>query len=92
MAERLPGITDPNAPAPAQPAAGASGSQATPPLAVVPKLLPPAHPDRFVPRNEPTPDQSEPGQAAGQTAPKTKKPATPKAEPRPATPQPQGER
>ena len=50
MAERLPGITDPNAPqAQAQPAAGANGSPATPPLAVVPKLLPPAHPDRFTP-------------------------------------------
>ncbi len=46
MAERLPGLTDPNAPppTPAQP-----GAPATPSAATVPKLLPPQHADRFTP-------------------------------------------
>ncbi len=97
MAERLPGITDPNAPqAQAQPAAGANGSPATPPLAVVPKLLPPAHPDRFTPGNEPAPDQPAPNQATEPAAPKVKKPAAPKPQPPALQPQPaqppQGER
>ena len=46
MAERLPGLTDPNAPA-QTPATGATPSAATPPP--VPKLLHPQHPDRFTP-------------------------------------------
>jgi rod shape-determining protein MreC len=87
MAERLPGITDPNAPPQAQPAAGANGSPATPPLAVVPKLLPAAHPDRFTPGNEPAPDQSASGTATEQPAPKAKRPAAPKS--KPAAPEPQ---
>jgi len=88
LAERLPGITDPNAPPPqAQPAAGANGQPATPPQTVVPKLLPPAHPDRFVPGSGPAPVQTEPDQQPEQTAPKTKKPATPKT-----APQPKGDR
>ena len=73
MAERLPGITDPNAPQ-TQPAAGAGASPATPPLAVVPKLLPPRHPDRFMPGGEPAPDQGAPAE----TTPRTKKPVPPK--------------
>jgi rod shape-determining protein MreC len=89
MAERLPGITDPNAPAQTQPAAGANGSPATPPLAVVPKLLPAAHPDRFTPGSEPATDQSAPGPATEPTAPKAKKPATPKTKPAPQPPAPQ---
>jgi rod shape-determining protein MreC len=56
MAERLPGLTEPNAPA-ATPAAGAApangqpGPGATPAAAAppVPKLLQPQHPDRFTP-------------------------------------------
>ncbi|HUY95280.1 MAG TPA: rod shape-determining protein MreC [Terracidiphilus sp.] len=77
MAERLPGITDPNAPA--QPAAGTNGaSPTTPPATVVPKLLPAAHPDRFTPGTEAAPDSAEPGPAAGQVAPRAKNPATPK--------------
>ncbi|MFY9852902.1 MAG: rod shape-determining protein MreC [Terracidiphilus sp.] len=55
MAERLPGLTDPNAPA-ANPAPGAAtskpGQDATPTAATlppVPKLLHPQHPDRFTP-------------------------------------------
>ena len=82
MAERLPGITDPNAPAATQtkPADG-SAPPATPPQAVVPKLLPPAHPDRFMPGNVPAPAQAtESGETAGQAAAKTKKPTAPKPE------------
>lgn len=98
MAERLPGITDPNAPqTPAKPADG-SAPPATPPQAVVPKLLPPAHSDRFMPGNEPEPDQSpDQGQSTERAAPKARKPAAPKTETSrpespPASPQPQGER
>src|SRR5579864_8086118 len=47
MAERLPGLTDPNAPPkPAQ--TGPNGAPITP-TPPVPKLLPPQHPDRFTP-------------------------------------------
>jgi rod shape-determining protein MreC len=78
MAERLPGITDPNAPPMQAKPADGSAPPATPPQAVVPKLLPPARPDRFMPGNASPPEQSpEPGQSPGQTAPKAKKPATP---------------
>jgi len=62
MAERLPGLTDPNAPAAAAPAAGttpaagatpgtaAPGSTPTTPVAPpVPKILPARHADRFTP-------------------------------------------
>jgi len=57
MAERLPGLTDPNAP-PAAPngttpgangTAPANGSTASGGVTVVPKILPPQHPDRFTP-------------------------------------------
>lgn len=60
MAERLPGLTDPNAPpgangapgatgAGANGAAPANGATASGGVTVVPKLLPPQHPDRFTP-------------------------------------------
>jgi len=63
MAERLPGLTDPNAPA-TTPAAGTNAGQpqgqagqatpaAEPPA---PKLLPTLHPDRFSPGAAPSPD------------------------------------
>jgi len=54
-AERLPGLTDPNAPAPnqvANPAAGQANAAATPAVPAqpsAPKLLPAQHPDRFSP-------------------------------------------
>jgi rod shape-determining protein MreC len=107
MAERLPGITDPNAPQAQTKPADGSAPPATPPQAVVPKLLPPAHPDRFMPGNAPAAEETaEPG---AQAAPKAKKPAAPKSETpkresapgagnpanKPGTPpesQPQGER
>lgn len=83
MAERLPGLTDPNAPPP-QPKpqqVGPDGLPAPPAAAVVPKIVPPAHPDRFTPGNAPAPERDN---GAEQAAPKTKKPATPK----PANPNP----
>ena len=78
MAERLPGLTDPNAPPPpanAQPP-GAKGLPAPPAPATVPKIIPPAHPDRFTPGNAPLPES---GAGTEQAAPKAKKPATPKS-------------
>ena len=76
MAERLPGLTDPNAPPvqakPQQP--GPDGLPAPPAAAVVPKIIPPAHPDRFTPGNAASPNTGEPAQAA----PKAKKPSTPR--------------
>jgi len=58
-AERLPGLTDPNAPAAAQaaPAAQPGQNQANPAAGPpVPKLLPTLHPDRFSPGAAPAPD------------------------------------
>ncbi len=80
MAERLPGIADPNAPqAPTNPAAGANGSPPT--LAVVPKVLPPARPDRFTPGTAPAPNQdAAAAQTTGPATPKATKPATLKPE------------
>jgi rod shape-determining protein MreC len=58
MAERLPGLSDPNAPAPApNPASGAAPASGPPaqsgqtplPPTPAPKLLPAMHPDRFTP-------------------------------------------
>jgi rod shape-determining protein MreC len=58
MAERLPGLADPNAPAanPAAPGQTAQPGQtpATPVAAPVPKLLPARHPDRFTPGATPS--------------------------------------
>jgi rod shape-determining protein MreC len=51
MAERLPGLTDPNAP-PKPPVPGANGAPATPTAPAIPKLLPPQHPDRFTPGHD----------------------------------------
>jgi hypothetical protein len=110
MAERLPGLTDPNAPPPQQPQPkpGADGLPAPPAAAIVPKLVQPAHPDRFTPGNATSPNG---GGGTGQAAPKPKKPAVPRpdaeqnpgapgenppapkpAQPKPANPQPQRER
>jgi rod shape-determining protein MreC len=53
MAERLPGLTDPNAPAaaaaPVQLGPDGKPVAAAPPVPVVPKPLPAMHPDRFSP-------------------------------------------
>jgi rod shape-determining protein MreC len=54
MAERLPGLTDPNAPAQPNAAPGANGAApGAPAQAPAPRILPPAHPDRFTPGNAP---------------------------------------
>jgi rod shape-determining protein MreC len=90
MEERLPGLTDPNAPA-ANPATTATGqavagqTQAgqpqTPPAAPpAPKLMPARHPDRYTPGAAPTPGAEAP-------AP-TGLPAAPKPAPSGRTPQP----
>lgn len=82
MAERLPGLTDPNAPPkPAEGKPGASGTNTTTPApAVVPKIIPPQHPDRFTPGHIGEPDQQAPaGQAAPAQAPARQ--AAPKAPP-----------
>jgi rod shape-determining protein MreC len=65
MAEHLPGLSDPNAPAPAPASTPASGKalpgqdKATPPEPPAPKLLHPLRPDRFTPGAKPQPSQSE---------------------------------
>jgi rod shape-determining protein MreC len=80
MAERLPGLTDPNAPPPTapktEPQVGPDGQPIPANAAVVPKIIPPAHPDRFTPGNAQTPNAS----GAAQAAPKAKKPVVPKPE------------
>jgi rod shape-determining protein MreC len=73
MAERLPGLTDANAPATTAPGTkptgnGAAGSAATPTAPTPPKLIPPQHPDRFTPGHGEQPSGglgSVQGQAAG---------------------------
>ncbi|MGC1420821.1 MAG: rod shape-determining protein MreC [Terracidiphilus sp.] len=92
MAEKLPGLIDPNLPADQQPLNDASNPNpvSRPPMAV--------HPDRFTPGGAVTPNppatpESNQGAAPDQSAPK-KKPAAPKtpqsspATTQPATPQP----
>src|SRR5579859_3200201 len=63
MAERLPGLTDPNAPPKPADAKGANGAPPAPTTPVVPKVLPPQHPDRFTPGHADNPDQSNPASA-----------------------------
>jgi rod shape-determining protein MreC len=97
--DRLPGLTDPYAPAPAPNAKAPAANGTTPPAtgtaapangvtpygatAVVPKILPPQHPDRFTPGNAgapvtpKTPTNDKAPAAAKQDAPK---PATPKVQ------------
>jgi rod shape-determining protein MreC len=64
MAERLPGLTDPNAPPPNPASALASGqqaqpgqTQAAPAQPPAPKLLPARRPDRFTPGAKPSQDE-----------------------------------
>lgn len=76
MAERLPGLTDPNAPPPAPKPAGANGI-AAPTTTPVPKILPPQHPDRFTPGNAAGLAGDERGAAP---KPATRKPAARPAE------------
>ena len=67
MAERLPGLTDPNAPAPAKLAPGQD--KAAPPAATspaAPKLLRPIHPDRYTPGAQAEPQQDKKSSAPPQ--------------------------
>ncbi len=96
MAERLPGLTDPNAPPKPADAKGANGAPPAPTTPVVPKVLPPQHPDRFTPGHADNPDQSNPASApAPKSSPGSASPARPAQKPvkppsRPAQqPQPQ---
>jgi rod shape-determining protein MreC len=81
MAERLPGLTDPNAPPPtapkAEPQVGPDGQPLPATAAVVPKIIPPAHPDRFTPGSAVTPKS---GDGTSPAPPKAKKPVVPKPE------------
>lgn len=86
MAERLPGLTDPNAPAGpggnGQP--GANGQTQPPAAVVVPKILPPAHPDRFTPGNAPAGESGDQTADRAQTAARAQKRLAP---PRATTPE-----
>jgi rod shape-determining protein MreC len=86
MAERLPGLTDPNAPAAAQPATGVAGTPpagkapdaaaaATPGVPPAPKLLKAQHPDRYSPGAGPNPaDIPLPPSTDSKPAPPRRKP------------------
>jgi rod shape-determining protein MreC len=85
MAERLPGLTDPNAPA-ANPAAPGQTAQpgetpAAPAAAPAPKLLPALHPDRFTPGATPSSGEETPA------SPENK----PESKPDPTTQPPSGQ-
>ena len=73
MAERLPGLTDPNAPAanPAAPGQTAQPGQtpSAPAEAPVPKLLPARHPDRFTPGATPSTGEETPPPAGLENKP-----------------------
>jgi rod shape-determining protein MreC len=95
MAERLPGLTDPNAPAPSPAAAAAPGppgkeqaAPATPVAPPAPKLLHPLHPDRFTTGTNSKPPTEENSAPAGQqTKPAPKHEAKPESNPA-STPNP----
>ena len=92
MEDRLPGLTDPNAPVPVPNPNAPKGSAAATPangptpyggIAAVPKILPSQHPDRFTPGNTAAPAPPKSAQP-DQAAPPSAKPPSPK----PATPDP----
>jgi rod shape-determining protein MreC len=106
MEDRLPGLTDPNAPAPIAKAPAANGAPPPPNpnaptayggVAVVPKILPAQHPDRFTPGNgtvQAPPNASQGNPTAPQSSPKQtglKPPQSnggPSVAPKSATPKP----
>jgi rod shape-determining protein MreC len=84
MAERLPGLTDPNAPPPAAattPGQTAQSGQtpAAPVVPPTPKLLPARRPDRFTPGAAPSPEASPapPGEESKPEAKPAQKPEKP---------------
>jgi len=92
MAERLPGLTDPNAPPkPANAQEGANGATATPATPTVPKILPPQHADRFTPGHSSQSGQPGGTSATPQRAPSMTAPAKPKVPTEPS-PEPQPQR
>lgn len=83
MAERLPGLADPNAPAKTPPANGAAGQaapSATP--APAPKLLPALHPDRFSPAAADRPGTAAQSGATAQPGAATPPQSTPQTQPK----------
>ena len=88
MAERLPGLKDPNAPATAT--TGPDGKPLPPTVPVTPKPIPAKHPDRFSPGaagDTGTPDTGAETPAANDAG--SEKPAAPKSvPPKPAVPKP----
>jgi rod shape-determining protein MreC len=88
MAERLPGLTDPNGPAanqPANPAPAQPGQKPPTPVAIPeqgqPKLLHPQHPDRFTPGTA--------AEIPADSDPATKQDSAPDAKPKPEQTEPQ---
>jgi rod shape-determining protein MreC len=82
MAERLPGLTDPNAPA--KPAEKGPDGTPLPPTTTVPKIIPPQHPDRFTPGNAGlTEDETTPSRPAPAKPYESRTPATNSAEKKP---------
>ncbi len=89
MAERLPGLTDPNAPAP-NPAAASTpgaatkpGQTATPAPPPAPKLLPPKHPDRYTqgPATTPLPEDTSAPDSQPAATPEPKQESKPPVKP-----------
>jgi rod shape-determining protein MreC len=79
MAERLPGLTDPNALVTPPPASTQPGQTPAAPVAPpAPKLLPARHPDRFTPGVTPSPTEGSPAPATEESKPQA--PAAPKPE------------
>jgi len=80
MAERLPGLKDPNAPDAAKSQVGPDGKPLPPPVPTMPKPIPAKHPDRFSPGGAGDAPDAEPQSApdAGTEKPAAPKPAPPK--------------
>jgi len=81
MAERLPGLTDPNAPPKPAAAPGVNGAPATQPTTVVPKILLPAHPDRFTPGHSGQPEETGPAATPAPKPSSGNSPAKPASKP-----------
>ncbi|MFZ1085028.1 MAG: rod shape-determining protein MreC [Terracidiphilus sp.] len=77
MAERLPGLTDPNAPVAPAAATQPGETPAAPVAPPAPKLLPARHPDRFTPGAQPPPSEGSPAAAGEESKPE----ATPAQKP-----------
>ncbi|HEY1984629.1 MAG TPA: rod shape-determining protein MreC [Terracidiphilus sp.] len=85
MAERLPGLTDPNAPA-AKPAEKGPNGAPVAPTTTIPKIIPPQHPDRFTPGNAEQPEGAAPSHTAPPKASELQAPANKPPEMKDAAP------